>query len=202
MLCGMLARMGIPDRRDALALLEEYTASENLRNHARAVEAVMRHYARRYGEDEERWGLVGLVHDLDWERYPEEHCIQTTRILTEAGWPEDMIRAVRSHAWGMFTDDRPEHPMEKVLYTIDELTGLITATALVRPSRSILDMKVKSVKKKWKDRSFAAGANRDIISQGAEMMGEDLDVVIEHTIEGMRTVAEDIGLAGTPEKQD
>lgn len=202
MLCGMLARMGIPDRRDALALLEEYTASENLRNHARAVEAVMRHYARRYGEDEERWGLVGLVHDLDWERYPEEHCSQTTRILTEAGWPEDMIRAVRSHAWGMFTDDRPEHPMEKVLYTIDELTGLITATALVRPSRSILDMKVKSVKKKWKDRSFAAGANRDIISQGAEMMGEDLDVVIEHTIEGMRTVAEDIGLAGTPEKQD
>ena len=188
--------MGVPERSDALALLQRYTQSENLINHARSVEAVMRHYARRYGEDEHRWGLVGLVHDLDWEMFPEEHCSQTTRILQEAGWPEDMIRAVRSHAWGMFTDDRPEHRMEKVLYTIDELTGLITATALVRPSRSILDLKVKSVRKKWKDRSFAAGANREIIAQGAEMMGEELDSVIEHTILGMRDVAGDIGLAG------
>ena len=191
--------MGVPERNDALALLQRYTQSENLLNHARSVEAVMRHYARRYGEDEQRWGLVGLVHDLDWEMFPEQHCSQTTRILQEAGWPEDMIRAVRSHAWGMFTDDRPEHPMEKVLYTIDELTGLITATALVRPSRSILDLKVKSVRKKWKDRSFAAGANREIIAQGAEMMGEELDSVIEQTIHGMRDVADDIGLAGETE---
>ena len=156
----------------------------------------MRHYAAAYGEDPEKWGVIGLVHDLDWEQFPDQHCAKTTEILTEAGWPQEYIRAVRSHAWGMFTDDKPEHRMEKVLYTIDELTGLITATALVRPSKSILDMKPKSVKKKWKEKSFAAGANRDLIAAGAEMMGEPLDSVIAETLTGMQSVAHEIGLDG------
>lgn len=156
----------------------------------------MRHYAQRYGEDPDKWGVVGLVHDLDWEMYPEEHCTKTTEILQEQEWPEEYIRAIRSHAWGMFTDDKPEHQMEKVLYTIDELTGLITATALVRPSKSILDMKPKSIKKKWKEKSFAAGANRELIASGAEMLGEPLDEVIAETLVGMQTVASEIGLAG------
>lgn len=185
-----------PTRDQAEALLYQYTETEALRNHARAVEAVMRYYATEMGEDVEKWGIIGLVHDLDWEKFPEEHCSRTTTILSEAGWPPDWIRAVRSHAWGMFTEDKPEHPMEKVLYTIDELTGLITATALVRPSRSILDMKTKSVKKKWKEKSFAAGANREVIAAGAEMMGVPLDDVIAATIAGMQTVAGEIGLAG------
>ncbi len=185
-----------PTREEAKALLFQYTGTVALRNHARAVEAVMRHFAPLYGEDPEKWGIIGLVHDLDWEKFPEEHCSRTTAILRDAGWPEDWVRAIRSHAWGMFTDDKPEHPMEKVLYAIDELTGLITATALVRPSRSILDMTPKSVKKKWKEKSFAAGANRDVITAGAEMMGMPLDEVIARTIEGMQTVAGEIGLAG------
>lgn len=159
----------------------------------------MRHYAEKYGEDAEKWGIIGLVHDLDWEKYPDEHCAKTTEILHDAGWPDDWIRAIRSHAWGMFTDDKPEHRMEKVLYTIDELTGLITATALVRPSKSILDMKPKSVKKKWKEKSFAAGANREVIVQGAELLDEPLDEVIADTLAGMQTVAEEIGLKGSVE---
>lgn len=191
--------MATPTRDEALALLKKYTKSENLINHARSVEAVMRHYARKLGEDEDKWGIIGLVHDLDWEAYPEQHCTRTREILEEAGWPEDYIRAIMSHAWGMFTDVEPTHPMEKVLYTIDELTGLVTATALVRPSRSVLDMKTKSVKKKWKEKSFAAGANREVIEKGAAMMGADLSDVIADTIEGMKTVATDIGLEGTPE---
>ena len=188
--------MGTPNREEALSLLEQYTKTENLRAHAKAVEAVMRHFATRYGEDPEKWGTIGLVHDLDWEMYPEEHCTKTTEILHEQNWPEEYIRAIRSHAWGMFTDDKPEHPMEKVLYTIDELTGLITATALVRRSKSILDMKPKSIKKKWKEKSFAAGANRELIAAGAEMMGEPLDDVIAETLTGMQAVADDLGLAG------
>lgn len=188
--------MSTPTRDRALELLYTYNDTESLRNHARSVEAVMRHFAREYGEDEEKWGLIGLLHDLDWEKYPEEHCTRTSVILTEEGWPEDWIRAIRSHAWGMFTDDKPEQVMEKVLYTIDELTGLVTATALVRPSRSVLDMKVKSVTKKWKEKSFAAGANREVIQTGAEMLGRPLNEVIEGTIAGMRDVASEIGLAG------
>ncbi|TVR70061.1 MAG: hydrolase [Spirochaetaceae bacterium] len=190
-----------PTREQAEALLFRYTETEALRNHARAVEAVMRYFADSCGEDVEKWGIIGLVHDLDWEKFPREHCSRTTEVLREAGWPEDWIRAVRSHAWGMFTEDRPEHPMEKVLYTIDELTGLITATALVRPSRSILDMKPRSVAKKWKEKSFAAGANREVIAAGAEMMGVPLDEVIAKTLAGMQTVAAEIGLAGDPEQK-
>ncbi len=191
--------MATPDREQALALLHEYTKSENLIHHAKAVEATMRHFAARYGEDQDKWGIIGLVHDLDWDQFPEQHCAKTTEILQNHGWPEDYIRAVRSHAWGMFTDDKPEHRMEKVLYTIDELTGLITATALVRPSKSILDMKPKSVKKKWKEKSFAAGANRELIAAGAEILGEPLDEVIAETLTGMQAVAAEIGLAGDQE---
>lgn len=156
----------------------------------------MRHFAEKFGEDVEKWGVIGLVHDLDWEAYPEQHCQKTTEILREAEWPEEYIRSIRSHAWGMFTEDKPEQKMELVLYTIDELTGLITATALVRPSKSILDMKAKSVKKKWKEKSFAAGANREVIAQGAEMLGMELTDVITETLAGMQKVADEIGLAG------
>jgi predicted hydrolase (HD superfamily) len=188
--------MHVPTREEAFELLTTYTKTENLINHARSVEAVMRHFARKNGEDEDKWGIIGLVHDLDWEAYPQQHCTKTREILQEHDWPEEYIRSIMSHAWGMFTDVKPEHPMEKVLYTIDELTGLVTAVALVRPSRSVLDMKPKSVKKKWKEKSFAAGANRAVIEQGAGMMGVDLNDVIAETIEGMKTVAGDIGLAG------
>ncbi len=186
-----------PAREEALALLKRYTKTESLINHALCVEATLRRFARRFGEDQERWGIIGLVHDLDWEMYPEEHCTRTREILTKEGWPERDIRAVMSHAWGMFTDVEPQERMEKVLFAIDELTGLVTATALVRPSRSVLDVKVSSVKKKWKEKSFAAGANRDIIQKGIDMLGLDRDDVIGETIEAMKTIAHDIGLAGT-----
>ena len=185
-----------PTRDDAYRLLTTYTESESLVRHALSVEAVMRFYAERYGEDQERWGVIGLVHDLDWEKYPDEHCRKTREILEAAGWPEDYIRSVMSHAWGFVTDVRPEHVMEKVLYATDELTGLITATALMRPSRSILDLTAKSVKKKWKEKSFAAGVDRDVIARGAEMLGVELSDLISDTILAMRRVAPEIGLEG------
>jgi predicted hydrolase (HD superfamily) len=156
----------------------------------------MRYFAGKYGEDEERWGVIGLVHDLDWEMYPNEHCRKTREILEEAGWPEDYIRSVMSHAWGFVTDVRPEHVMEKVLYATDELTGLITATALMRPSRSVHDLTAKSVKKKWKEKSFAAGVDREVIMRGAEMLGVELTDLITDTISAMRRVAPEIGLNG------
>ena len=188
--------MATPDRERAHALLRRYTKSESLINHALSVEAVMRHFAERYDEDPEQWGIIGLVHDLDWEQYPDEHCEQTTRILREDGWPEEWIRAVRSHAWGMFTEDKPEHVMEKVLYTIDELTGLITATALVRPSRSILVMKVKSVKKKWKDKRFTAAIDRAENLQFIEELGEPFDEHVQRVLDAMKEVAPELGLSG------
>ncbi|TVQ36965.1 MAG: hydrolase [Spirochaetaceae bacterium] len=188
--------MSKPTRDQALSLLQQYTKTESLLNHARAVEAVMRYCARKRGYDEEQWGVIGLVHDLDWEMYPTEHCIRTEKILRDAGWPDDYVRAVLSHAWGMFTDVQPQHEMEKVLYTIDELTGLVTATALMRPSKSVLDMQTRSVRKKWKDKSFAAGVNRSVVEKGAEMLGVSIDQAIEDTIMGMREAADDIGLHG------
>jgi predicted hydrolase (HD superfamily) len=156
----------------------------------------MRHIARKHGEDEEKWGIIGLVHDLDYEQYPEEHCTVTKKILEEHDWPEEYIRAVVSHGWGICSDVEPQSLLEKSLYAIDELTGLVTTTALVRPSKSVLDMKVKSVKKKWKEKGFAAGVDRNIIEQGAGMLGVELGELIGDTIEGMRNVAEDIGLKG------
>jgi putative nucleotidyltransferase with HDIG domain len=186
----------VPTRDEAYDLLATYTQSESLIRHGLAVEAVMRHFARKYGEDEEKWGIIGLVHDLDWEMYPEQHCAKTREILEEAGWPAEYIRSIMSHAWGFVTDVKPEEQMEKVLYATDELTGLINATALMRPSRSVLDMKAKSVKKKWKDKSFAAGVDREVIARGAEMLGMETGELITETIEAMRTVADEIGLRG------
>jgi putative nucleotidyltransferase with HDIG domain len=188
--------MDRPTREEAFALLREFNHNENLIKHAFAVEGVMRHMARTRGEDEEKWGAIGLVHDLDYERYPEQHCHKTEEILRERGWPEDYVRAVVSHGWEICTDVEPTHVMEKALFAIDELTGLITATVLVRPSKSLLDLKVKSVKKKWKDRSFAAGANREIIQKGAEMLGMEISDLIGEVIEGMTAVAGDLGLDG------
>jgi len=184
----------IPTRDSALELLKEYNSSESLIRHALAVEGVMRYFARKEGEDEEKWGVVGLVHDLDYEKYPDQHCKKSEEILRENNWPEEYIRAVVSHGWGICTDIMPESQMEKVLYTVDELTGLVATTALVRPSKSVMDMTAKSVKKKWKDRSFAAGVNRDIIEKGAQMLGIELTDIITGTIMGMREVASEIGL--------
>jgi predicted hydrolase (HD superfamily) len=183
-------------RGDALQLLKKYNQDESLIKHALAVEAVMRHFAGLFGEDVEKWGIIGLIHDLDYERYPEEHCQKVKELMTAEGWPEEYIHAVQSHGWGICSDVEPVHRMEKVLYAIDELTGLIAAAVLVRPSRSILDLEVKSVKKKWKDKSFAAGVNREIILKGVELLGMELDQVIQETINGMRPVAAEIGLKG------
>jgi putative nucleotidyltransferase with HDIG domain len=185
-----------PSRTEAFQLLKEYNQSESLINHALAVEGVMRYMARKRGENEDIWGIVGLVHDLDYEKYPEQHCRKTEEILRQRGWPEDLIRAVISHGWGICTEVKPETEMEKVLYAIDELTGLVVTTALVRPSKSVMDMKAKSVKKKWKDKRFAAGVNRDIIENGAKMLDVELNELITDTIMGMREVAADIGLEG------
>ncbi len=186
-----------PTRDEAFQLLKEYNKSESLIKHGLAVEAVMRYFARKRNGDEEQWGIIGLIHDLDYEKYPEQHCTQTETILKEHDWPGDYIRAVVSHGWGICSDVKPESEMEKVLYAIDELTGLVTTTALVRPSKSVLDMKPKSVKKKWKDKRFAAGVDRSIIEKGAAMLDIPLSDLILDTIMGMREVAEEIGLKGT-----
>ena len=187
-----------PTREEAWQLLKEYVPSEALRRHALTVEAVMRHLARKHGQDEEPWGIIGLVHDLDYDQFPEEHCVKVVEILQKHDWPEDYIRAVVSHGWGLCSEVEPLTDLEKTLYAIDELTGLVTAAALVRPSRSILDLPAKSVQKKWKDKAFAAGANRAVIEKGAAMLGVELGVLIQDTIDGMRPVAEAIGLTGTP----
>ena len=186
----------IPSREDALALLKKYNKSDSLIKHGLAVEGVMRYFAVKRGADVEKWGIVGLVHDLDYEQFPEQHCAKTEEILKENNWPDEYVRAVVSHGWGICVDVKPETEMEKVLYAIDELTGLVAASALVRPSKSVLDIKPKSVKKKWKDKRFAAGVDRSIIERGAEMLGVELSELIQDTIMGMREVAEEIGLKG------
>jgi len=185
-----------PTREDAWNLLTTYNQSESLRKHALAVEGVMRHFARKYGEDEAVWGVIGLIHDLDYEKFPDQHCIKTEAILRENSWPEDYIRAVVSHGYGICSDVEPRSTMEKVLFAVDELTGLVATTALVRPSKSVMDLKPKSVKKKWKDKRFAAGVDRSIIEKGATMLGVELTELINDTIAGMQEVAEAIGLKG------
>jgi len=186
-----------PTREEAWALLNKYNQSDALLKHALAVEAVMAHFAEKFGEeDPEKWRIVGLIHDLDYEKYPEEHCSKTRELLAEAGWPEDYIRAVQSHGWKICSDVEPVEKMEKVLYTIDELTGLIVATALMRPSKSLLDLKAKSVKKKFKQKNFAAGVNRAVIEDGLQLLGMDLTEVITETIKGMQAVAEELDLKG------
>lgn len=191
-----------PNREDALRLLRQYNKSESLLKHALAVEGVMRYSARKRGEDEEKWGVVGLVHDLDYEMFPKEHCSKSEEILKENGWPDEYVRAVVSHGWGICSDVEPQSEMEKVLYAIDELTGLVATTALIRPSKSVMDVKTKSVKKKWKDKRFAAGVDRSIIEKGAEMLEVELADLINDTIMGMREVAEEIGLKGVPISAD
>jgi len=188
-----------PTREEALTLLKEYNKNEGLIKHAMAVEAVMRYCARKRGEDQDKWGVIGLVHDLDYEQFPQQHCQKTEEILRSHNWPAEYIRAVLSHAWGMRTDVEPKSVLEKVLYAVDELTGLVVATALVRPSKSVMDMGAKSVKKKWKEKSFAAGVNRDVIEKGAVLLGVEIGELIEDVIMGMREVADQIGLKGNPE---
>ncbi|HSB04434.1 MAG TPA: HDIG domain-containing protein [Thermodesulfobacteriota bacterium] len=186
----------IPTRQEALELLHRYNESDSLRKHAYAVEAVMRHIARKRGQDEEKWGIIGLIHDLDYENFPEQHCSKTGEILREHGWPEEYIRAAVSHGWGICSDVMPESDLEKFLYAVDELTGLVVTTALIRPSKSVLDVQVKSVRNKWKDKRFAAGVDRSVIEKGAGMLQVSLDELIDDTIKGMQEVAETIGLRG------
>ena len=186
----------LPTREEAYQLLTEFNKTDSLIKHALAVEGVMRYIARKRGEDEEKWGVIGLIHDFDYEKYSEEHCHKSEEIMRERNWPEEYIHAVCSHGWGLCSDVKPETELEKVLFTIDELTGLVATTALVRPSKSIMDVKVKSVKKKWKDKRFAAKVDRSIILKGTEMLGMDISDVIADTIAGMQEVAEEIGLKG------
>jgi len=186
------------NRHEALAIVNQYVKNPNLVKHMLAVEAAMRFYARKLGEDEEKWGITGLLHDFDWEIHPtmEEHPIAGEPILREHGVPEEIIRAVQSHA--NHTGIPRETSMERALFACDEITGLITAVALVRPSRALYDLKPKSVKKKWKDKSFAAGANRGEIEQGVNEFGVDLWEHTANVIQAMNEIAEDLGLAGDP----
>jgi len=184
----------IPTYDEALSLLKEFNKSESLLKHAYSVEGVMRYMARKIGEDDEKWGIVGLMHDLDYERFPEQHCEKSREILQERGWPEEYIRAIVSHGWGICSDVEPQTEMEKTLYTVDELTGLITAVAIIRPSKSVIDLEAKSVMKKWKDKSFAAGVNRPLIEKGTAMLGVELRDLVTDVILGMREVADRIGL--------
>lgn len=186
----------IPTRDEALDLFMKYNKSESLLKHALSVEGVMRYMAKKAGEDENKWGIIGLVHDLDYEMYPEQHCKMTEKILIENRWPEEYIRAVLSHGWGLASDVEPRSLLEKTIYAIDELTGLVATSALVRPSKSVMDMEARSVKKKWNDKKFAAGVDRSVIEKGAMMLGVNLDDLITDCIMGMREVAEDIGLKG------
>ena len=186
-----------PTREEAYKLLTKYNKNEGLIKHALAVEGVMRYFASKRGEDAEKWGIIGLVHDLDYEQFPDEHCRKTEEILKENSWPPEYIRAVVSHGWGICSDVEPQTELEKILYAVDELTGLVVTTALVRPSKSVMDLKAKSVKKKWKDKRFAAGVDRSIIEKGAKMLDVELTDLITDTIMGMREVAEEIGLKGT-----
>ena len=184
-------------RAEALALLKKYNQNENLLKHALAVEAVMLHFADlSSAADRGKWGVIGLVHDIDYEKYPEDHCKMAREILAGENWPEEYIRAIESHGWKICTYTEPLTKLEKVLYTIDELTGLIAATTLMRPNKSIMDLEVKSVKKKWKQSSFAAGVNREVIAEGAAMLEMDIEFIITETIKGMQNAADAIGLRG------
>ncbi len=181
-------------REKAWELLNEYTKSENLVKHGLAVEAAMRAYARRFGEDEEKWGVVGLIHDFDYEKYPtaEDHPFKGAEIMRERDWPEEIIDAMLSHA--NYSGIPRDTKLKQALAAVDELTGLIIAVALVRPSKSIMDVKVKSVKKKWKDKSFAAGANRTDIEEGAKLLEIDLWAHVGIVLEAMKGIAADLGL--------
>lgn len=184
-------------RDEALALLRRYNKEPFHLQHAFTVEGVMAWYARElgYGDQADFWATVGLLHDIDFEQWPEEHCQKAPELLREAGASEALIHAVVSHAYGLCSDVAPEHEMEKVLFAADELTGLIGAAALMRPSRSVMDMEVSSLKKKFKDKKFAAGCSRDVIRQGAENLGWELDTLFDRTIQAMRSCEADINAA-------
>ena len=182
-------------REDAFTLLKQYNKEPFHIQHALTVEGVMRWFAKEAGEDEEFWGIVGLLHDIDFEQYPEQHCIKAPELLREAGVSEEVIRAVCSHGYELTVDIKPEHEMEKTLYAVDELTGLIWAAALMRPSKSVQDIEVKSVKKKYKSKNFAAGCSREVIEKGAEMMGISLDELIDKTIQAMKACEEAVNQA-------
>ncbi len=175
-------------REEAWELLTEYNKDAFHLKHAQVVEGVMRYFARQlgYSEEEDFWGIVGLLHDLDFEQYPEEHCIKQQEIMKERGIDPLIIRATASHGYALTVDIKPEHQMEKVLYAVDELTGLIGAVALMRPSKSVSDLELKSVKKKYKTSNFAAGCSREVIERGAELLGWELDYLIQKTILAMR----------------
>lgn len=182
------------NREEAWNLLKEYNGEKFHIRHALTVEGVMKYFAEKlgYGEEKEFWGIVGLLHDLDFEKYPEEHCIKSQEIMREKGVDEKIIRATASHGYGITVDIKPEHEMEKILYATDELTGLLGAVALMRPSKSVQDLELKSAKKKFKDKKFAAGCSREVIENGAEILGWDLDKLIEETILAMRVDEESI----------
>ena len=193
--------MTLPTRADALAILTEFTASESLRKHMLSVETAMRAYAEHFGEDPERWGLAGLIHDFDYERYPnanrsptEEHPSWGVQYLREKGWPEDILQAILGHA--AYTGVARETRMARALFAVDELTGLITATALVKPSKSVHDVDAKSVRKKMKDKAFAKGVSREDVLVGTQELGVDLDAHIQFVIDAMRRSADVLGLAG------
>lgn len=181
-------------RQEALALLRKYNKESFHIQHALTVEGVMRWFAGElgYGAEEDFWATAGLLHDIDFELYPEQHCVKAPELLREGGASSDIIHAVCSHGYGICCDVKPEHEMEKVLFAVDELTGLIGAAALMRPSKSVMDMEASSVKKKFKDKKFAAGCSRDVIRQGAETLGWDLNVLFEKTILAMRSCEEQI----------
>jgi putative nucleotidyltransferase with HDIG domain len=181
-------------RDKAMSVLKQYNKSDALIKHGIAVEVVMRYFAKEAGEDVDYWGAVGLLHDVDYEMYPDEHCKKAPELLKAAGYDDAFIYSVISHGHGLVVDAEPKLYMEKVLFTIDELTGLIGAAALMRPSKSVMDIEVKSVKKKFKDKRFAAGVNRDVILQGCKILNMELDDVINKCILGMRTMAAEIGL--------
>ncbi len=182
------------ERDKAIELFKKYNSEESLFKHALSVEAVMRYFARKNKEDEDEWGMVGLLHDMDYEMYPNEHCIKVKEILEKENLPESFIRAIQSHGFEICVDIEPISDMEKTLYAVDELAGFITACALVRPSKSVGDMEVKSVKKKLKNKNFAAKVDRDVINKGAERLGISLDELIQETINALIPVQEEIGL--------
>lgn len=191
-----------PSREDTLAIMHEYTASDSLRKHMLSVEAAMRAYAEKFGEDVDHWGITGLIHDFDYERYPndahsptKEHPAEGVRILRGRGFPEDILTAILGHA--NYSGVPRESKMAKTLFAVDELTGLVTATALVKPSKSVMEVEAKSVRKKMKDKAFARGVNRDDVINGAADLGVDLDEHIAFVISAMQKVAGDLGLAGT-----
>lgn len=182
---------------EALALLKKYNKEPFHIHHGLTVEGVMRWFADERGYDADYWGVVGLLHDIDFEMYPDEHCIKAPELLREAGVGEDIIHAVCSHGYGLTVDIKPEHEMEKILFAVDELTGLIGAAALMRPSKSAADMELKSLKKKFKDKKFAAGCSREVIKQGADMLGMELDELLDKTLSAMKACEADIAAQET-----